>query len=81
VPEFSEEGAGLALVDENEAAAEETARQVQDAGGETQAFVGDVSSIDDVDRYVTESAEEMMQRLPEALGASVAQTGREEAHG
>lgn len=49
---FAERGAAVTVVDVDEPAAEETAARIEDAGGDAQPVVADVSEAADVERFV-----------------------------
>lgn len=59
---YAAEGAAVGIVDKNEAALEETARQISDAGGVTAQAVGDVSHADSVDQFM-KAFQDRFQRL------------------
>ena len=58
---FAEEGARIAVVDINAAAAEEAAREVLDRGGFALAFPGDVSQSRQVDQCISEAERQLGQ--------------------
>jgi NAD(P)-dependent dehydrogenase (short-subunit alcohol dehydrogenase family) len=53
---FAAEGAKVAIIDRNEAAAQETVAAIRSAGGVAESFVADVSDEGQVERAVTASA-------------------------
>jgi NAD(P)-dependent dehydrogenase (short-subunit alcohol dehydrogenase family) len=55
--QFASEGAAVAVADRNEAAAAETVRLIEGAGGEARGIVGDVSLDADVRRLVSTTVE------------------------
>jgi NAD(P)-dependent dehydrogenase (short-subunit alcohol dehydrogenase family) len=54
---FAREGAKVAIIDRNEAAAQETAKSIREAGGIAQHFIADVSDEGQVDHAVKSAAD------------------------